>query len=588
MKLSRILSESAIDRRAIAVAAGLALAPAGAALAHRAAAGAAPANLGPNVLVFDPSMSAAGIQSQLDAVFAMQESNQFGPQRYELLFKPGSYAVAANVGFYTSVAGLGRSPTAVTVQGVTVDAGWFGGNATQNFWRSVENLTVAPPGGFDRWAVAQAAPMRRVNVLGDLNLAPTGYGWASGGYIADSKVSGTVQPYSQQQWFTRDSEVGGWLNAVWNMVFTGVVGAPAQGFPDPAYTTIAASPVTREKPFLTVNDAGGYEVFVPALRTDSAGTTWSGADTPGTAIPLAQFEVVKPGATAARINRALKKGRHLLFTPGIYHLDEPLDVTRPDTVVLGLGYATLIPDNGVVAMKVADVDGVKIAGLLFDAGTTNSPVLLQVGKKGSTLRHATNPSSIQDVFFRIGGDIAGKATTSLQVDSADVIIDHIWAWRADHGNAGTVGWTVNTADQGLVVNGAGVTAYGLFVEHYQKYDVTWNGEGGRTYFFQNEMPYDPPSQAAWRTGANGYAAYKVGAKVKSHEGWGLGSYCYFNVDPTIHADRGFEVPDTAGVVMHDLSTVSLGGVGVIDHVINTTGAAAQGADTIPSTVTTYP
>jgi len=155
--------------------------------------------------------SAGSIQAQLDAVFATQESNQFGPQRYALMFKPGTYAVNANVGFYTSVGGLGKSPAEVTVQGVTVDAGWFGGNATQNFWRSVENLTIAPPSGFDRWAVAQAAPMRRVSVLGDLNLAPSGYGWASGGYIADSKVSGIVQPYSQQQWFTRDSQVGGWL-----------------------------------------------------------------------------------------------------------------------------------------------------------------------------------------------------------------------------------------------------------------------------------------------------------------------------------------------------------------------------------------
>jgi len=588
MRLSRNLSGFVFDRRAVAVAASLAIAPIGAALAHGASADAGLADLGPNVIVFDPSMSAASIQSQLDAVFASQESNQFGPQRYALMFKPGTYPVNANVGFYTSVGGLGKSPTEVTVQGVTVDAGWFGGNATQNFWRSVENLTIAPPGGFDRWAVAQAAPMRRVNVLGDLNLAPSGYGWASGGYIADSKVSGTVQPYSQQQWFTRDSQVGGWLNAVWNMVFTGVIGAPAQSFPNPPYTTIAQSPVTREKPFLTVNAAGGYEVFVPALRTNSSGTTWNGGDTPGTTLPLKKFQVVKPGDTAAKINKALKNGHHLLFTPGVYHLDQTLAVTKANTVVLGLGYATLIPDNGVTAMKIADVDGVKVAGLLFDAGTTNSKVLLQVGKKGSALRHAGNPSSIQDVFFRIGGDLAGKATTSLQIDSADVIVDHIWAWRADHGNAGTVGWSVNTADQGVVVNGDDVTAYGLFVEHYQKYDVTWNGNGGRTYFFHNEMPYDPPSQSAWRTGANGYAAYKVGDKVTSHEAWGLGSYCYFNVDPSIHADRGFEVPDVAGVRMHDLSTVSLGGVGVIDHVINSTGAAAQGADTISSTVTTYP
>jgi hypothetical protein len=62
--------------------------------------------------------------------------------------------------------------------------------------------------------------------------------------------------------------------------------------------------------------------------------------------------------------------------------------------------------------------------------------------------------------------------------------------------------------------------------------VLWNGNGGRTYFFQNEMPYDPPNQAAWMNGGvtQGYAAYKVADSVTSHEAWGLGSYCYFNVN----------------------------------------------------------
>jgi len=543
-------------------------------------------SLGPNVLVFDPSMSSSSIQSQLDTVFSQQETNQFGSQRYALLFKPGSYNVNANIGFYTSIAGLGRSPNDVTVNGVTVDAGWFNGNATQNFWRSAENMTINTPAGFNRWAVAQAAPFRRMDVHGDLNLAPTGYGWASGGYIADSRISGTVQPYSQQQWFTRDSQIGGWLNGVWNMVFTGVVGAPAQSFPNPPYTVVGQSPVTREKPFLYVDTAGAYQVFVPALRSNTQGTTWAGGSSPGSSIPLSQFYVAKPGDSAATINTALNQGLNLLFTPGIYHIGQTINVTRPDTVVLGLGYPTLIPDNGVVPMSVADSDGVKLAGLLFDAGPVTSPVLLQIGPSGSAANHAGDPSSIHDVFFRIGGAGAGSATTSLVVNSNNTIIDHIWAWRADHGSG--VGWTVNTADTGLIVNGANVTAYGLFVEHYQKYEVIWNGNGGRTYFFQNEMPYDPPSQAAWRTGARGYAAYKVADAVTTHEAWGVGSYCYFNVDPTVVADRGFEVPNTPGVRFHDLLTVSLGGNGVIANVINTTGAPASGTATVPSYLVSYP
>jgi hypothetical protein len=540
-------------------------------------------DLGPNVRVFDPSMSTSSVQSAVDAVFAAQETNQFGTRRDALLFKPGQYNVNVNVGFNTSVIGLGRNPGDVNIGGLTVDAGWFGGNATQNFWRSAENFMVPGPA---RWAVSQAAPMRRVDIRGDLNLAPTGYGWASGGYIADSRITGSEGQYSQQQWVTRDSTIGGVTNGVWNQVFVGTQGAPAQSFPNPPYTTVGQTPVIREKPYLYVDAANTYQVLVPNLRTNSAGATWLSGATPGTSIPLSQFYVAKPSDSAATINQALSQGLNLLFTPGVYTVDQTINVTRANTVVLGIGYATLVPVNGVTPMAVSDVDGVKVAGLLFDAGTTTSPVLLQIGPGGSSASHAGNPTTVQDVFFRIGGRIAGKATTSLLVNSSNTIIDHIWAWRADHG-AG-VGWTVNTADTGLIVNGANVTAYGLFVEHYQKYEVVWNGNGGRTYFFQNEMPYDPPNQAAWRTGALGYAAYKVADAVTTHEAWGVGSYCYFNVDPSIHADRGFEVPTRTGVRFHDLLTVSLGGNGVIDHVINTTGGPAQGTATVPSNVVSYP
>ncbi|MEU9872549.1 discoidin domain-containing protein [Actinomadura sp. NPDC048021] len=545
-------------------------------------------DLGPNVLVFDPSMSASDVQSRIDAVFREQESNQFGTARYALLFKPGGYNVNARIGFYTSIAGLGRDPDDVTVNGgVTVDAGWFGGNATQNFWRSAENLSITPSGGSDRWAVAQAAPFRRIHVRGDLNLAPTGYGWASGGYIADSKVDGQVQPYSQQQWLTRDSRIGGNLNGVWNMVFSGVEGAPAQSFPNPPYTTLNTSPVTREKPYLYVDASGAYSVFVPALRRDSRGTTWAGGSTPGSSIPLSRFYVARPGDSAATINAALGQGLNLLLTPGVYHLGQTINVTRPDTVVLGIGYPTLVPDSGAAAMSVADVDGVKLAGMLFDAGTAESPVLLRLGPDGAGADHSGDPASVQDVFFRIGGAGPGKAATSLVVNSDDALLDHIWAWRADHGSG--VGWTVNTAANGVVVNGDDVTAYGLFVEHYQKYQLVWNGERGRTVFFQNEMPYDPPNQSAWRSDSpGGYAAYKVADSVTAHEGWGLGSYCYFNVDPSIVAARGFEVPDRPGVRFHDLLTVSLGGNGVIRHVVNDTGPEASGAGTVPANVVAYP
>ncbi|MGW7823890.1 chitobiase/beta-hexosaminidase C-terminal domain-containing protein [Streptomyces puniciscabiei] len=552
-------------------------------------------DFGPNVHVFDPSMGNAAIQSQLDAQFNQMKDTQtaqFSGNRVADLFKPGTYNVEDNVGYYTSVAGLGQNPDDVTINGdVTVDAfnASDAGNATQNFWRSAENLAINPSNGTDRWAVAQAAPFRRIDVHGNLALYPASYGYASGGYIADTKVTGQASSVSQQQWYTRDSDLGSWSGGVWNMVFSGVKGAPANTFPNPPETTLSTTPVSRDVPYLYIDSSGNYHVFLPSLRTNASGPSWASGNTPGTSLSMRQFYVVKAGDTAATINNALAEGCNLFVTPGVYHLNQALNVTKANTVILGVGYPTFVPDNGVNAMQVADVDGVRIKGLLFDAGTTNSAALLTVGPSGSSASHASNPTTIQDVFFRIGGQIAGKATQSLVVNSNNTIIDHIWAWRADHGNAGTVGWTTNTADTGLTVNGANVLADGLFVEHYQKYEVVWNGQGGKSIFFQNENPYDPPNQAAWMSssGVNGYAAYKVGANVTSHEAWGLGSYCYFNVNPSVNNYHAFEVPNNAGVKLHDALTVSLGGQGTITHVVNDSGPITASNST-PSNVVSFP
>ncbi|MBX9421064.1 discoidin domain-containing protein [Streptomyces lateritius] len=545
-------------------------------------------DLGPNVHVFDPSTP--GIQTKLDQVFQQQESAQFGSGRHAFLFKPGTYNnLNAQIGFYTQIAGLGLRPGDTTINGdVTVDAGWFNGNATQNFWRGAEGLTLNPVNGTNRWAVSQASSFRRMHVKGGLNLAPNGYGWASGGYIADSKIDGQVGNYSQQQWYTRDSSIGGWSNSVWNQTFSGVQGAPANAFPEPRYTTLDTTPISREKPYLYL-DGNEYKVFAPAKRVNARGTSWANGTPQGESIPLNQFYVVKPGTTAATINQALDQGLHLLFTPGVYHVDQTINVNRANTIVLGLGLATIIPDNGVTAMRVADVDGVRLAGFLIDAGPVNSPTLLEIGPQGAGADHAANPTTVQDVYIRIGGAGAGKATTSMVVNSDDAIVDHTWVWRADHGEGW--GWETNRADYGVRVNGDDVLATGLFVEHFNKYDVEWYGERGRTIFYQNEKAYDAPNQAAIQNGTTkGYAAYRVDDSVNTHEAWGLGSYCNYNVDPTIVQDHGFKAPVKPGVKFHSLLVVSLGGMGHYNHVINDTGASTipAGTSTVPSTVVSFP
>jgi hypothetical protein len=306
-------------------------------------------NFGPNMRIFDPGMSAATIQAQLDADFAAQKDTltaQFAERRVAHLFKPGTYNVHDNVGFYTSVAGLGQNPGDVVINGdVTVDA--FNqsdqGVALQNFWRSAENLAINPSSGSDRWAVAQAAPFRRIDVRGNLQLYPASYGFASGGYTADTKVSGQASSVSQQQWYTRDSSLGSWAGGVWNMVFSGTNGAPPSTFPSPPETTLATTPVSRDVPYLYVDGTGKYRVFQPSLRTNASGPSWANGSTPGTSVPMSQFYVVKASDTATTINAALSSGCNLFFTPGVYHLNQTLNVTKANTVVLGIGYPDADP-----------------------------------------------------------------------------------------------------------------------------------------------------------------------------------------------------------------------------------------------------
>ena len=285
---------------------------------------ATPPDFGPNVMIFDPSMPTSQIQMAVDAIANQQISNQFGTQRYALLFMPGTYGTSDTplnfqVGYYTAVAGLGSSPNDVVINGsidVYNQCDASGSCvALTNFWRSLSNLTINvtnPTFGCHKgefWAVSQAAPMRRVHINGLATLMDycTPPSFASGGFIADSEFDGsTVINGSQQQWLVRNSNLDGWTNGVWNQVFSGVVGGPAQSFPP--FTTLTSSPVTREEPFLYVDSAGNFNVFVPAVQRNSVGITWGSGPPPGSSIPITDFFIAKPTDSLGAINSALAKG----------------------------------------------------------------------------------------------------------------------------------------------------------------------------------------------------------------------------------------------------------------------------------------
>ena len=120
----------------------------------------------PTCIVFDPSMSAAtDPEPGRHDLHAQQESNQFGSQRYVLLFKPGTYnGLNVQVGFYTSVAGPRPEPATTSRSTATSPSTPAGSTATRPRTSGGRRRTSRSTrsAGTDRWAVSQAAPFRRM------------------------------------------------------------------------------------------------------------------------------------------------------------------------------------------------------------------------------------------------------------------------------------------------------------------------------------------------------------------------------------------------------------------------------------------
>lgn len=580
---------------------------------------------------------------------------QFKGEQWQVYFKPGDYTKTScmYLGFYTSFNGLGKTPYDVKLNNIAIPAylpngalGGNGDNATCNFWRSTENLSIINTGneqgkaGYGsyrpdsfNWAVAQAAPLRRVYserpVAYDWN-----YGWASGGYVADCYINGSYYDenkgenysagtWSGQQFFTRNSKMSaGTYGTTLNNFFMGVeapnnltaatgealkegngytnwgIAAAPDGNGKKAQqvvTEITNTPKISEKPFLYL-DGGEYKIFVPKVQENTRGISWGEGKAndgmgEGTSLSLDAFYIAKPTDTAAEINRQIAAGKNIYFTPGTYHAEVPIEVNRENAILLGTGMTSIIPDNGEMAMRVADKDGIRIEGLIFDAGLS-SEYLLQVGTKGQHNDHSANPIVLQDLFFRVGGttDVLTKSDDALEINSDDVIGDHFWIWRADHG-AG-VEWYGNESKHGLIVNGDDVNCYALFNEHFQEYHTLWNGENGATYFYQNETCYDPISQDAWMSHngkVKGYSSYKVSNDVKNHYAVGLGVYNVFiytgpSYDGSgigIELENAIEVPNSPNVLVENACTQTFANDGLdmplqrINHIINGVGGSVS-------------
>jgi len=541
-----------------------------------------------NVHVISPGQKNA--QDIVDALYAQNGGHDpawhghWSDARFAILFKPGTHALTVNVGYYTSIIGLGKHPTDTRITNVVSENGDFNyrGGALSSFWRSAENFYTKPTrrvwngkAGM-QWAVSQAAPLRRVFVDGDLYLYQYNYnqpsaGYSSGGYMADCTITGVIDTGSQQQWFTRNTRMGSWSHGNWNMVFLGCENAPSSscGEPNP-YTTVDATPLIAEKPYIMLNqDTNRYYLMVPKLERNKISVTehYSNVDQ----IDFENVFVATDQNTAADINAKLQEGLHVVLSPGNYHLEDSIKITKSDTYILGIGFPTLIATKAVPCIKVENVDGVRIAGVLLQAGTVGISSLLEWGSQGYS-GNSDNPGFLYDCFARVGGTnnpAVQKVGVKKMVviNSGNVVGDNFWLWRADHDKYGLVFNSENPCDTGMQVNGDDVTLYGLAVEHTLKDMTEWNGENGRLYFYQSEYPYDVTQQ---NFGDRGYVSYKVADSVQQHQAWGVGVYSYFR-DHTVIVNSGIKAP--TGKCIHFTNSVSvfLTGKGQISHVINNVG-----------------
>lgn len=494
-----------------------------------------------SVTICDPANQAA-TNATITSVFTTNGgpgyNGQFTGVPHAFLFMPGNHnTIDAPVGYYTSIIGLGESPTDTTIQNVHQSETSTPGNAiqvTQTFWRSAENFTQ----GQDSmtWAVSQSAPLRSVHVK-ELNLSING-SQSSGGFFSNCQFDNFVSFSPQQQWFGRNSYIGNINSGVsFNLVLVGCTfgDIPSQG--PPKYTFINQTPVIAEKPYITIDAGGLYYLQIPKISFSTSGPI-SG----NTTVNFSQVYVATSADTAAVINAKIAAGTHVVLTPGTYTLAEPIVVNIPDIVILGIGFPILEAANPTACIEVGDVEGVRIGGVLLQATSTTSDYLLKWGSTSTYIGNPAKPGILSDCYTRVGGP--NNSVTSpvsskimIEINSGNVILDNIWAWRADHEIHNKVVKNGNNpCFNCVVVNGQSVTAYGLASEHSLNDLTVWNGDMGQVFFYQSEYPYDVNTDY----GDAGYVSYRVGAKVTQHQAYGVGTYSFFRDHP-VKVANGFKI-----------------------------------------------
>ena len=424
--------------------------------------------------------------------------------------------------------------------------------------------------------------------------------YASGGFIADSNLPFVVNG-SQQQWLTRNSAVG---RLDQRRLEPGLLRASSAHPTTPASRTRRTRRSTRPRSAARSRTCSSTQRAATTSacrrrRPTTSGISWGDGETRDAASRSRDFFIATPHDSVKQINNALARGKHLLLTPGVYDIDRTIEVKRADTVVLGMGHATLTAVGGAVPLEVADAAGIIVAGVTIDAGTISRRCCCRSARRTAApeARPEQPDHAQRRVLPRRRPARRQDHALALEVNSDNVLIDHTWVWRADHGiegftrrNGDTERWNTNIGTNGVIVNGderdrdrpvrRALPAVQHRLERRERPRI----------LYQNELPYDPPTQADWTQpdGTLGYPGYKVADQVTTHSLYGAGVYVFNQNNPSILTENGFEVPETPGRAAaphHDGQPRA----GTIEHVVNDIGGQVDNSATgVPQYVVDFP
>ncbi|KAJ1452337.1 hypothetical protein M885DRAFT_527207 [Pelagophyceae sp. CCMP2097] len=499
------------------------------------------------------------------------DRDEDSPERSALLFKPGLYEDAdVGVGCYTEVLGLGEQADDVAFVG---ERTLHALDSCDGHWRSAANLRVA---GDLHWRAGDSASLRRVRVGGD---------WVgASGFAADVIVDGAATADARQsQWFARNSRFNATLGGRVQVCLVGCVGGEAHSIPQRmgrAVLRVEAAPLVAAKPYLTLGADGLYTLQIPDVVANAT-DAFLGPQK-GRAVPLNDVFVAKPSdARDGTLHAKLAAGLHVILTPGVYELDDPLDLDHRGQTLLGLGFATVVaPPDGAPALRVsAKTPGVRVAGVIFEAHAVaprGRTTLVEWGDEGATdAGDANDPGVLSDVSARLRHATSSLATV-VRIHASKGIGDNLRILRCDALQGGAQATeATNVAHVGLEVLGADVTLYHVAVEHLLSDQVRWTGEGGSLFSASLTLPRDA-TQA--RYASHGFSGLVVAAPVRRHASIGVVVRAAFR--EAVFVLTALQTSVSQNVTVLAPTAVHEEGPGGILSVINGEGAASGAAKRI--------